>query len=51
MLSDYEIQKIQKEIGYHFKNRKLLEQAFTRKSYSIANGGQNNEVLEFSENC
>ena len=33
--------------GYKFKNPILLEQAFTRKSYTVENGGQNNEVLEF----
>ena len=38
---------IQDQIGYTFKNRDLLQQAFVRKSYSEENGGQNNEVLEF----
>ena len=33
--------------GYEFKNPILLEQAFTRRSYTVENGGQNNEVLEF----
>ena len=33
--------------GYQFKNPKLLEQAFIRRSYTEENGGQNNEVLEF----
>ncbi len=33
--------------GYSFKNPALLKQAFTRKSYTEENGGQNNEVLEF----
>lgn len=41
-------QGVQHQIGnYEFKNRKLLEQAFTRKSYTQENGGQNNEILEF----
>lgn len=36
------------QIGnYKFKNPLLLQQAFTRKSYSEENGGENNEVLEF----
>ena len=38
---------VQKEIGYKFKNVDLLEQAFTRRTYSLENGGQDNEVLEF----
>lgn len=38
---------IQKQIGYDFKKPDLLEQAFTRRSYSEENGGENNEVLEF----
>lgn len=33
--------------GYEFKNPLLLKQAFTRKSYTAENGGENNEVLEF----
>ena len=33
--------------GYKFENVLLMEQAFTRKSYSEENGGENNEVLEF----
>ena len=35
------------EIGYEFENPALLFQAFTRRSYSQENGGENNEVLEF----
>lgn len=38
---------VQNQIGYEFKNQKLLRQAFVRKSYSTENGGENNEVLEF----
>ena len=38
---------IQDQIGYTFRNTDLLQQAFVRKSYSAENGGQNNEVLEF----
>ena len=41
------INDIQNKIGYTFKNQELLEQAFTRRSYSMENGGENNEVLEF----
>ena len=38
---------IQSQIGYTFNNLDLLQQAFTRRSYSEENGGENNEVLEF----
>jgi len=38
---------IQDQIGYAFKNLDLLQQAFTRRSYSEENGGENNEVFEF----
>lgn len=33
--------------GYVFKNKDLLIQAFTRRSFTEENGGENNEVLEF----
>lgn len=33
--------------GYEFKNPLILRQAFTRKSYTAENGGEDNEVLEF----
>ena len=35
------------QIGYTFNNNNLLEQAFTRRSFSEEQGGENNEVLEF----
>ena len=38
---------VQGQIGYDFKNPDLLKQAFTRRSYTSENGGENNEVLEF----
>ena len=38
---------VEDQIGYEFKNKLLLRQAFIRKSYSEENGGENNEVLEF----
>ncbi len=41
------INKIERIIGYNFKNHDLLNQAFIRKSYSMEKGGENNEVLEF----
>lgn len=42
-----ELSIIEKQIGHTFKNKKLLIQAFTRRSYSQENGGTDNEVLEF----
>lgn len=42
-----QIKAVEETIGYHFDNFDLLLQAFTRRSYSQENGGQNNEVLEF----
>ena len=42
------IKHIQNSIGYEFKNPRLLEQAFVRKSYSEEHPGiLSNEVLEF----
>lgn len=38
---------VQGQIGYRFKNINLLNQAFTRRSYTEENGGENNEILEF----
>ena len=38
---------VEKVIGYAFKNKALLRQAFTRRSFTEENGGQNNEILEF----
>ena len=38
---------VQGQIGYKFKNIDLLNQAFTRRSYTEENGGENNEILEF----
>ena len=44
---DLGFKMVQGQIGYDFKNIDLLNQAFTRRSYSEENGGENNEVLEF----
>ena len=44
----FDATSIEKKIGYHFKNRFLLEQAFTRSSYSREDlNSEDNEVLEF----
>ena len=39
--------RVEDIIGYNFKNKTLLSQAFLRRSYSEQYGGENNEVLEF----
>ncbi len=42
------IAEIEREIGYEFNCKEVLEQAFTRKSYTDEQrGGLNNEILEF----
>ena len=46
-MKQIELRFIQDQIGYEFKNANLLQQAFTRSSYSEEHGGENNEVLEF----
>ena len=46
-MTQNELTFIQDQIGYKFRNLDLLQQAFTRRSYSAENGGENNEVLEF----
>ena len=40
-------EKIEKEIGYEFKNKQLLETALTHTSYDYENKKQSNEKLEF----
>jgi ribonuclease-3 len=47
IMENNDLMFIQSQIGYEFKNLDLLQQAFTRRSYSEENGGENNEVLEF----
>ncbi len=46
-MDEKDLQVVQDQIGYTFKNSDLLQQAFVRRSYSKENGGENNEVLEF----
>ena len=42
-----EITKLEKEIGYEFKNKQLLETALTHTSYAYEKKKQSNEKLEF----
>jgi ribonuclease-3 len=46
-MTQEDIREVESSINYCFKNSALLKQAFTRKTYSEENGGQDNEVLEF----
>lgn len=39
--------EIEKKIGYTFKDKALLEEAFTHKTYSNAYGGKHNDRLEY----
>ena len=49
ILTDEVIEKTERKIGYTFKNKDLLIQAFVRKSYSheCQNFLEDNEILEF----
>ena len=42
-----EIEKIEKSIGYTFKNKTLLKKALTHTSYAYENKVESNEKLEF----
>lgn len=41
------LEKLEKSIGYTFKNKKLLKQALIHKSYAFENHIESNEKLEF----
>ena len=38
---------LEKKLGYSFKNKRLLEEAFTHSTYAHLHGGKDNERLEF----
>lgn len=42
-----DIEKLEKTIGYSFKNKELLKQALTHRSYANENNIESNEKLEF----
>lgn len=46
-MSVFPVQEIEKKLGYVFKNKKLLQEAFTHSSYANRYGGRNNERLEY----
>ena len=41
------MEKLEKNIGYTFKNKELLKKALTHTSYAYENGVESNEKLEF----
>ncbi|MCL1901459.1 MAG: ribonuclease III [Firmicutes bacterium] len=43
----FEMTDAEKKLGYSFKDKNLLRQAFTHSSYSNENHAKNNEALEF----
>lgn len=47
MKNSSELEALQKELGYSFKDRSLLVRALTHVSYDRKKTGSNNEVLEF----
>lgn len=47
MMENFNFADIEAKIGYEFKNKSLLLQAFTRSSYAAENSCEDNEVLEF----
>lgn len=42
-----ELEKLEQEIGYRFKNKELLKTALTHTSYAFENNVESNEKLEF----
>lgn len=42
-----ELAELEKSIGYHFKNKKLLQKALTHTSYAYEKNVESNEKLEF----
>jgi ribonuclease-3 len=40
-------EEVEERVGYKFRNRELLKQAFTHVSYARTSGGSHYEILEF----
>lgn len=43
----FDIDAVESKLGYSFKDKMLLRQCFTHKSYAYENGCSDNELLEF----
>ena len=43
----FPFQEIEKKIGYTFRDKELLQEAFTHSTYANARGGKDNERLEY----
>ncbi len=46
-MTNKDMENVEGVIGYKFKEKSLLQQAFVRKSYGVENDCAHNEVLEF----
>ncbi len=46
-MKDFPFAKIEEKIGYVFKDKALLKEAFTHSSYANAHGGRDNERMEY----
>lgn len=44
---DFPVKEIEKKIGYTFRDKALLKEAFTHSTYANANGGKDNERMEY----
>lgn len=43
----FNVEVLEKKLGYQFKDKSLLKAAFTHSSYANAHGGESNERLEY----
>ncbi len=46
-MNAFPVQEIEKKIGYAFQNTEFLRTAFTHSTYAHANGGKDNERMEY----
>lgn len=46
-MREFPFDKIEEKIGYVFADKALLKEAFTHSSYANANGGKDNERMEY----
>ena len=47
MSAEFPIEEIEKKIGYVFRDKALLKEAFTHSTYANAYGGKDNERMEY----